>query len=232
VNTTLVTLTLSERIAHVRGQVARAAVKSGRNPDEVTLVAVTKTVDRVRVDEAYAAGLRHFGENRVQDAAQKFEIPLPEDAELSMIGQLQSNKAKHAVRLFQRVESVDRPSLIDALDHQAAIAGIVLPVLLQVNVAEESQKAGCVRDESLTLVRDLSQRAHLRLDGLMAIAPLVDDPERVRPVFRELRLLRERLQDNLPDVDLRTLSMGMTNDFEVAIEEGATRVRIGRAIFG
>jgi pyridoxal phosphate enzyme (YggS family) len=225
-------MTLAERIERVQKQIDRAAEKSGRSSDDVTLVAVSKTVGRTTVDEAYEAGLRHFGENRVQDATRKFEIPLPADSELSMIGQLQSNKAKNAVRLFHRVESVDRRSLIDALEHQAAGANVVLPVLLQVNVAGEGQKAGCSLSDALALARDLAQREHLRLDGLMTIAPLVDDPEEVRTVFRELRQLRDELQARLPQVNLGTLSMGMTNDFEVAIEEGSTRVRIGRAIFG
>jgi pyridoxal phosphate enzyme (YggS family) len=226
------TSTLIERITHVQAQIARAAARSGRSPDEITLVAVSKTVDRTMVDEAYAAGLRHFGENRVQDAARKFEQPLPTDAELSMIGQLQSNKAGIAVKLFQRVESVDRISLIDALDRHATNADIVLPVLLQVNVAGEIQKAGCPPENALGLATEISNRSSLRLDGLMMIAPLFEDPESTRPFFKAMYSLREQLRYQLAGASLDTLSMGMTNDFEVAIEEGATRVRIGRAIFG
>jgi pyridoxal phosphate enzyme (YggS family) len=228
----LTTTTLSERIARVREQIAGAAAGSGRASDDITLVAVSKTVDRSTIDEAYAAGLRRFGENRVQDAARKFELPLPADAELSMIGQLQSNKTGPAIKLFQRIESVDRLSLIDALDRHAMNAGIVLPVLLQVNVAGEEQKAGCAPNDAVSLAFDIDRRNHLRLDGLMTIAPLVEDPETVRPVFQALRNLRDELQKQLPQNELATLSMGMTNDFEMAIEEGATRVRIGRAIFG
>jgi PLP dependent protein len=224
--------TLAERIASVREQIASTAYKVGRSPDEITLIAVSKTVDRQTVDEAYAAGLRHFGENRVQDAARKFERPLPGDATLSMIGQLQSNKAGAAVRLFQRVESVDRLSLIEALDRHAANAGRILPVLLQVNVAGEAQKAGCASEDVFDLAREVLTRRCLRLEGLMTIAPLVVNPEEVRTVFRGLRELRGQLQTCLPTVELKTLSMGMTNDFQVAIEEGATEVRIGRAIFG
>jgi PLP dependent protein len=224
--------TLAERIASVQERIASAAFKVGRSPDEITLNAVSKTVDRQTVDEAYAAGLRHFGENRVQDAARKFGRPLPGDATLSMIGQLQSNKAGTAVRLFQRVESVDRLSLIEALDRHAANAGRILPVLVQVNVAGEAQKAGCGSDDVLDLGREVSTRPSLRLEGLMTIAPLADNPEEVRSVFRGLHELRDKLQTYLPTVNLKTLSMGMTNDFQVAIEEGATEVRIGRAIFG
>jgi len=226
------TTALIERITHVQAQIARAAARSGRSPDEITLVAVSKTVNRSVVDEAYAAGLRHFGENRVQDAARKFEQPLPSDVELSMIGQLQSNKAGTAVRLFHRVESVDRLSLIDALDRHATNAGIVLPVLLQVNIAGEVQKAGCAPDKALGVATEITNRSSLRLDGLMMIAPLFEDPENTRPFFKSMYSLRERLRYQLPGVSLDTLSMGMTNDFEVAVEEGTNRVRIGRAIFG
>ncbi|MFL5761521.1 MAG: YggS family pyridoxal phosphate-dependent enzyme [Thermomicrobiales bacterium] len=223
---------LTERLEAVLTRIAAAAEKSGRSAAEVTLVAVTKTVERAMIDQAYASGLRHFGENRVQDATRKFEQPLPVDAVLSMIGQLQSNKASIAVRLFHRIESVDRVSLIETLDRQAIKSGLAIPVLLQVNIAGEEQKAGCSADDVVHFARDISARAGLRLEGLMSIAPLVGDAEEVRPVFRGLRELRDRLQSCLPDTDLRTLSMGMTNDFEVAIEEGATEVRIGRAIFG
>jgi len=225
-------VTLAARIAAVQDQIGSAALKSRRNPNEITLIAVSKTVDRDAVDEAYEAGLRHFGENRVQDAIRKFERPLPADATLSMIGQLQSNKAGAALRLFHRIESVDRLSLIDALDRQATKVDRKVPVLLQANVAEEAQKAGCAMDDAYMLAREIASRPGLQLEGLMTIAPLVDEPEDVRWVFRSLRELRDRLRESLPDLGLSTLSMGMTNDFEIAIEEGSTEVRIGRAIFG
>jgi pyridoxal phosphate enzyme (YggS family) len=231
-NSSTFVTTLAERIASVREQIESAASKVGRSPEEITLIAVSKTVDRQTVDDAYAAGLRHFGENRVQDAARKFERPLPVDATLSMIGQLQSNKAGAAVRLFQRVESVDRVSLIEALDRYAVKADRILPVLLQVNVAGEAQKAGCASEDVFTLAGEVSSRPSLRLEGLMTIAPMVDNPEEVRSVFRGLCALRDQLQIYFSTVELKTLSMGMTNDFPVAIEEGATEVRIGRAIFG
>jgi PLP dependent protein len=231
-NSAVSVTSLVERIASVREQIASAASKVGRSPKEITLIAVSKTVDRKTVDEAYSAGVRHFGENRVQDAALKFEHPLPSDATLTMIGQLQSNKAGAAVRLFQRVESIDRLSLIEALDRHAASTGRILPVLLQVNVAGEAQKAGCASEDVFALAGEVSSRTCLRLEGLMTIAPLVDNPEEVRFVFRGLRELRDQLQTCPSTVELKTLSMGMTNDFQVAIEEGATEVRVGRAIFG
>lgn len=223
---------LAERIACVRAEVAASTLAAGRRPEEVTLVAVSKTVTRDVVDAAHDAGLRHFGENRVQDARAKFVQPLPAEALLHLIGQLQSNKAKHAVRLFDLIESVDRPSLVAALESAAAALGRPIPVLLQANVAEEPQKAGCRPAEAGHLAALIQAAPHLQLRGLMTIAPLVPDPELARPVFAGLRRLRDDLVAADPTLDLRVLSMGMSNDYPVAIAEGATQVRIGRAIFG
>jgi pyridoxal phosphate enzyme (YggS family) len=223
---------LPARIESVLNRIADAARAAGRRPEDIVLVAVSKTVPRAAVDDALALGLRHFGENRVQDAARKFADPLPDGAQLHLIGQLQSNKARPAADLFDVVESVDRPSLIEALEGAAERRGMALPVLLQVNVAREPQKAGCDPDEASALMSRLVQSPWLTPQGLMTMAPLVDDPEDVRPVFAGLRTLRHELQRRFPTTDLRALSMGMSNDFRVAIEEGATSVRIGRAIFG
>jgi pyridoxal phosphate enzyme (YggS family) len=215
----------------VIADVGEAAERAGRSSKSVTLVAVSKTVDRDLVDEAYRFGLRHFGENRIQDAANKFSSPLPGDASLHMIGQLQTNKAKYASKLFQIIESVDRESLAVELEKQASKIGTVLPVLMQVNIAGEAQKAGCEPHAAAELAELISNSEHLDLQGLMTIAPLVSDPEEVRPVFRGLCQLRARLQERFQNLALDTLSMGMSNDYRVAIEEGATMVRIGRAIF-
>jgi pyridoxal phosphate enzyme (YggS family) len=223
---------LQARIASVQEVIAAAAARAGRSPQEVTLVAVSKTVDRSAVDAAFAAGIRNFGENRVQDAVRKFETPLPQGGTLHMIGQLQSNKAKSAIGIFDIVESVDRASLIEALAKYADAANQTLPILLQVNVAGEAQKAGCPPDEVEGLLHLILSKSSLSLEGLMTIAPLVSDREQTRPVFRALYELREKLRCATPDLDLSILSMGMTNDYEIAIEEGATEVRIGRAIFG
>ncbi len=223
---------LEERLIRVQERVADAALRAGRSPQDITIVAVTKTVHREMVDEAYTLGLRHFGENRVQDARVKFAIPLPPDAMLHLIGQLQTNKAKHAVPLFDMIESVDRPSLVDELERQGAKLNKVVDILLEVNVSGEAQKAGCAPDHAPALVAHIERCPHLRLRGLMTMAPLVDDPELARPVFRALRELRDRLCEESPKRSLSILSMGMSNDFPVAIEEGATHVRIGRAIFG
>jgi pyridoxal phosphate enzyme (YggS family) len=200
----------------------------------VTIVAVTKTVDRDVIDAAYALGLRHFGENRVQDARRKLVDSQPQlvGAVLHLIGQLQSNKAKPAVALFDIIESVDRISLIDALEREAERRGKSISVLLQVNIAREPQKAGCMPESASELMERLVRSPWLRPRGLMTMAPLVADVEETRPVFAGLRALRDALQREQPAVDLGTLSMGMSDDFPVAIEEGATSVRIGRAIFG
>lgn len=222
---------LSERLALVQRRVARAAEVAGRDPGDVTIVGVTKTVDREAVDEAYRLGMRVFGENRVQDARVKFATQLPDDAELHMIGSLQSNKAKVAAELFDVIQSVDRASLVEALARQADSSGRSIDILLEISVAGEEQKAGCPLSEVPALL-DLTQaKAGLRPIGLMTMAPLVDDPDAVRPVFRNLRQLGDSLRER-SGLELPILSMGMSNDFEVAIAEGATHVRIGRAIFG
>lgn len=223
---------LEGRISQVLSEVAAAVERAGREAESVTVVAVSKTVGRDIVDAAYGAGLRHFGENRVQDSSSKFAEPLPGDATLHMIGQLQSNKANLAARIFQLIESVDRPSLIKELDRQASKVQRTIPVLLQVNIAGEEQKAGCSPEDVDSLVEQLRQSQNLDLLGLMTIAPLVDDPEAARPVFRGLRELRDRLRERYPELTLPVLSMGMSNDYPIAIEEGATHVRVGRAIFG
>jgi PLP dependent protein len=234
-------LDLPTRIDCVLSLVADAARSSGRQPEDVTIVAVTKTVDRDVIDAAYALGLRHFGENRVQDVRRKLEDsrPRPAEAVLHLIGQLQSNKAKPAITLFDIIESVDRISLIDALEKEAERRGEGDPsgrdrvsVLLQVNIAREPQKAGCTPESASELMERLVRSPWLRPRGLMTMAPLVADAEETRPVFAGLRALRDDLQREQPAVDLGTLSMGMSDDFRVAIEEGATSVRIGRAIFG
>jgi pyridoxal phosphate enzyme (YggS family) len=223
---------LAARIERVLEEIAAAARAAGRDPDEVTLVAVSKTVDRDAIDAAHALGLRHFGENRVQDAARKLATPLPSDTSLHMIGQLQSNKTRPAIALFDVIESVDRQSLIAALDKEAARAGKIIPVLLQVNVAREPQKGGCDPEAAPGLIGHLVRSPWLAPRGLMTMAPLLPDPELARPVFRDLRALRDNLQREFPTADLSTLSMGMSDDYQVAIAEGATSVRVGRAIFG
>lgn len=222
---------LAERLSSVQSRAAHAATASGRDPAAVIIVGVTKTVGRDAVDEAYGLGLREFGENRVQDARAKFASPLPSDTKLHMIGSLQSNKAKVAAELFDVIQSVDRASLVEALARQADASGKTIDILLEINVAGEDQKAGCPLEEAPALLKLVGAHSGLRPIGLMTMAPLVDDQDDVRSVFKGLRELGIRLQEE-SGVALPTLSMGMSNDFEAAIAEGATHVRVGRAIFG
>jgi pyridoxal phosphate enzyme (YggS family) len=221
-----------ENIHHVRGRVATAAARSGRPADDVTIVAVSKTVPLERIEVAYHVGLKHFGENRVQEARGKItalRLPL---IKWHLIGHLQSNKATRAVELFASVQSVDSIHLAEALDRHAAARERTLPVLLEVNVSGEPSKYGFTPDALRQAISRLQQLQHLRIEGLMTIAPLSQNPEDARPVFRGLRDLRDELRDRAPNIAWQHLSMGMTDDFEVAIEEGATIIRVGRAIFG
>lgn len=222
---------LGTRLAAVCERVGRAAELAGRDPGEITVVGVTKTVGRDAVDRAYDLGMRVFGENRVQDTKVKFVTPLPDDAELHMIGSLQSNKARSAVELFDVIQSVDRRSLVDALAKQAAVLDKDVRVLLEINVAAEEQKAGCPLAEAQQLFELVLSQPRIQPIGLMTMAPLAEDQSLVRPIFSQLRELGLRLRMQY-DVALPVLSMGMSNDFEVAIAEGSTHVRIGRAIFG
>ncbi len=223
---------LARNFAEIRERVALAAHDAGRSADEISIVAVSKTHSRELVDEAHALGLDVFGENRVQEAAAKFGGPMPTSMRVHLIGQLQTNKAKAAIGLFDRIESVDRPSLVAALEKEAAKADTLVSVLVQVNIGREPQKSGCLPEDALALVNAIRAAEHLRLDGLMGIAPMVAVAEEARPYFRLLRELRDEVSRERPDGDLPVLSMGMSGDFEAAIHEGATHVRIGSAIFG
>jgi len=223
---------LKRRLDAVHERIELAERRAGRAPGEVEIVAVTKTVDREIVDRAIKLGVRHFAENRVQVARDKFQSPLPSGVSLSLVGQLQSNKVRPAFRLFDQIESVDRASLISALEREADRVGHSASLLLQVNVAREPQKSGCDPTEVDELANAIHNSPHLHLRGLMTIAPLCDDPRELRPIFRWMKNCHDRLAPRAPDDRFNVLSMGMTNDFEVAIEEGATHVRIGRAIFG
>lgn len=230
---------LEERIQLVRHRIDRACQEAGRPAGDVELIAVSKTVDATVVRQAIGLGLSHFGENRVQDATVKFSELGDSGIRLHLIGQLQTNKARAAARVAYLIESVDRLSLVEALERDAAklassgnlAAGPCLPVLLQVNVAREEQKSGCAPEDAAAIVEAILAAPTLELRGLMTIAPLVPVSEEARLTFVALRELRDDLSSRYPEATLSTLSMGMTNDFEVAIEEGSTSVRVGRAIF-
>jgi pyridoxal phosphate enzyme (YggS family) len=228
-----VTITLATNLEQVQERIERAAQRAGRNPAEITLVGVSKTVGREVIEEAYRAGLRVFGENRVPDAEEKFS-PLPYQSgqgQLHLIGHLQSNKAKRAANLFDMIHSVDDYKLAVALDRHCAELGKKLPILLQVNVSGELSKEGLEPSQLTENLEKIAQLPNLELRGLMTIAPFVQNPEETRPIFRQLRRLFENQANSVKMYKWRDLSMGMTNDFEVAIEEGATLVRVGRAIF-
>lgn len=212
-------------------RIATAAKRAGRNPDEVTLIAVTKTHGPDVVRDAVDAGMSIFGENKVQEAAWK--IPMsPACARWQLIGHLQSNKARHAVRLFETIHSVDSIKLFDTLEAAARQAGTRPEIYLEVNVSGEASKYGLTPEALPQTIEHILEHAQaLTLSGLMTMAPFDTDPEHARPHFARLRTLRDELQTRF-GIDLPHLSMGMTGDFEVAVEEGATDVRIGTALFG
>ncbi len=212
--------------------IAAAARRVGRAPETVRLVGASKTVPLDRVRQAVAAGLTILGENYLQEAREKIAgLDLP--ASWHFIGHLQSNKAKAAVKLFDLIHSVDRPSLAQALNEAAAKINWVQDILLEVNLAQEATKSGVNPEDLEDLLRSCAALPHLRVRGLMTMPPWFADPEKVRPYFQVLRRVRDHLQSlNIPGVDLSELSMGMSGDFQVAIEEGATLVRIGTALFG
>jgi PLP dependent protein len=225
-------MTVADNIRNIREAMARAARRSGRSPGAVRLMAVTKTVDDERIAEAIRAGVEIIGENYVQEAKRKIET-LGKAAEWHLIGHLQTNKAKYAVQLFAMIHSVDRLELAAELDRRARAAGRVMDVLIEVNVSGEKTKNGIPPADALPLVRAVAPLPNLAIRGLMTMPPWFDDPEEARPCFRALRELRDRITaEALPGVQMQELSMGMTGDYGVAIEEGSTIVRIGRGIFG
>jgi len=226
---------LAINIATVHAQIAEAAQRAGRRPEEIILVAVSKTKPLELVKMAYELGITHFGENRVQEALTKIAAWKPSDIHWHMIGHLQTNKARKVVGQFDYIHSIDSLHLAETLNHHAASFNLTSqrqPVLLQVNISGETSKEGIEPDMVISLTRQIATLEHLEIQGLMTIAPLVDNLEKTRPVFRSLRELRDRLQNEVPECSWQHLSMGMTDDYQIAIEEGATIVRIGRAIFG
>jgi pyridoxal phosphate enzyme (YggS family) len=224
---------LAGRVREVRERIARACGKAERDPSGVTLVAVTKTHPVGVVRRAVEAGLTVLGENRVQEGVAKIEALRPDFPDLSwrLIGRLQTNKAKTAVRYFEEIQSVDRSSLLEILSREAGASGRRLPVFVEVNVGGEASKGGVDPDGAPALVRSALAAPAIELRGLMTVPPFSDDPEASRPFFRALRALRDRLRDETGS-PISGLSMGMSHDFEVAIEEGATVVRVGTALFG
>ncbi|MBI4167020.1 MAG: YggS family pyridoxal phosphate-dependent enzyme [Acidobacteria bacterium] len=224
---------IADNIGRVRERIAAASRRAGRAPEDIRLIAITKTVPAERIREAYEAGLRDFGENRVQEAAAKRPALSDLTATWHLVGHLQSNKAKPARELFHWFHSLDSMRLGERLNKVAPCSGDKLSVLIEVNLGGEESKSGVHESDVLPLAEAAGSFETLEIRGLMAVPPFFDDPGQVRPYFRRLReLATEIATKNLPRVAMQELSMGMSHDFEVAIEEGATMVRVGTAIFG
>jgi pyridoxal phosphate enzyme (YggS family) len=232
---------LLDNASNIMKRISHAAMRAGRNPEEVKLIAVTKTVGIENIKEAIDAGLRTFGENRVQEAKTKIEelsrlsavgYSLP-TISWHLVGHLQKNKAKYAVQLFELIHSVDSIGLAEEINKQAEKIGKIQRILIQVKLSEENTKHGIKEEDLILLLETIKKLNNLKLEGLMTIPPYFKDPEKTRPYFKKLREIRDKINESLIlDSPVHELSMGMSNDFEVAIEEGATMVRIGTAIFG
>jgi pyridoxal phosphate enzyme (YggS family) len=225
-------MNLKKRLENVKDRINKAAFKCSRAPESIHLVAVSKTIPANRVREAIEAGVTILGENYVQEARNKFNALGTYPVSWHFIGHLQSNKAKYAVRLFDLIHSVDTLKLARELNKQAKKVDKVQDVLMQINISKEQSKSGSDIENAVNLIKDIVFFENLSVKGFMAMPPFFNNPEKARPYFIALRNLRDQIQKTFPDVILNELSMGMTGDFEVAIEEGATLVRIGTAIFG
>lgn len=225
---------VTRNLADVRQRMERACGRAGRNPSEVRLLPVSKTVDISRLRLAYAAGCRELGENKIQEALSKWEAmaDLP-DLRWSLIGHLQTNKARLVARFATEFQALDSPRVAQELDRRLQAEGRSLDVFVQINTSGEASKYGLAPEEGLAFIKSLPDYSSLRVQGLMTLAVFSADSERVRRCFRLLRELRDRWQQDVPDgIGLRELSMGMSGDFEIAIEEGATVIRVGQALFG
>lgn len=223
---------LRDQLHEVQRRIEAACRRSGRNPEDVTLIAVSKTKPVSMIEELLPEGVLDFGENKPQELRDKYEV-LPKDLRWHMIGHLQTNKIKYVINRACLIHSVDSLHLAEAIDREAEKHGLVMPVLVEVNIAGEESKFGLKPQETAEFVEKLSHFSHIRVEGLMTIAPFVENPEDNRIHFQNLRKLCVDIREkNIDNVNMCTLSMGMTGDFEVAVEEGATMVRVGTAIFG
>jgi pyridoxal phosphate enzyme (YggS family) len=228
----LTSMDLKKRLENVKDRINKTALKCGRDPESIHLVAVSKTIPANRVRDAIMAGVTTLGENYVQEARNKFNVLGTFPVSWHFIGHLQSNKAKYAVRLFDLIHSVDSLKLARELNKQAKKVNKIQDVLIQINISKEPSKSGSDIENAANLIKDIVLFENLTVKGFMTMPPFFNNPEKARPYFTALRNLRDQIQKDFPGVDLNELSMGMTGDFEVAIEEGATFVRIGTAIFG
>ncbi|MFH0777300.1 MAG: YggS family pyridoxal phosphate-dependent enzyme [Candidatus Eisenbacteria bacterium] len=228
---------IGARLECLKEKVAAAARRAGRDPSAVSVVAVSKTVDVEQIRDAIAAGIEHVGENRIQEASEKFErigkAPCGKAVTWHMVGHLQTNKVRRALEIFDVIQSVDSMKLARALDERARDVHRTVDALVEVNTSGEVTKYGFVPGEVCEALKQICVLQNLRIKGLMTVGPLVDEPEEARGAFALLRELRDEASAlRLPNVEMEVLSMGMTGDFEVAIEEGATMIRVGTAIFG
>jgi hypothetical protein len=216
----------------INKKIKKAALKTNKNPEGIKLVAVTKTATIEQIKEAVSAGVKIIGENKVQEAKEKYQI-LNADIEWHLVGHLQTNKVKYAIEIFDLIHSVDSIKLVKEIDKRSLQFGMITNVLVEVNVSGEETKYGIKPEEVEPFLKEISEFSRIKVRGLMTIAPIAEDKEKVRPYFRKLKeLSKEIKRKNIKNVRMDYLSMGMTEDFEVAIEEGANMVRIGRGIFG
>lgn len=223
---------VAENLKEVEARICAACERSGRKREDVTLIAVSKTKPVEMLKEAYMTGSRYFGENKVQELVDKYEV-MPKDIHWQMIGHLQRNKVKYIVDKAELIHSVDSIRLAETIDKEAAKKGVVANILLEVNMAREESKFGLMPEDVIDFLKGVVRFQNIKVQGLMTIAPFVADPEENRIHFANLRKLSVDIRkEKVNNVNMSILSMGMTNDFEVAIEEGATMVRIGTAIFG
>ena len=223
---------IKENLEEVEQRIQAACRHAGRKREEVTLIAVSKTKPVEDLKEAYQLGIRTFGENKVQELTEKYEV-LPKDIHWHMIGHLQTNKVKYIVDKAELIHSVDSLKLAETIEKEAAKKNCIVSILIEVNVAQEESKFGVHTDEVIPLIEKIARFPHVRIQGLMTIAPFVQNSEENRTIFRTLQKLSvDIMQKNIDNVNVSILSMGMTNDYEVAIEEGATMVRVGTGIFG
>ncbi len=216
----------------IKEEVIQTAVKAGRNPEDVTLIAVSKTKPLADIEELIRIGVLDFGENKVQELCDKYEN-VSKPVRFHQIGHLQTNKVKYVVDKAYMIHSLDSLKLAKEIEKEAAKKNVIAQVLIEVNVAEEDSKFGLKLQEVIPFLKEIKDFSHIHVNGLMTIAPFVDDPEDNRKYFRALKQLSlDIICENIDNIDMNVLSMGMTNDFKVAIEEGATMVRVGTAIFG
>ncbi len=223
---------IQTNLNNVEQNILSACKKSGRSRDEITLIAVSKTKPVSLLEEAYKAGIRDFGENKVQEMCDKYEI-MEKDIQWHMIGHLQTNKVKYLIGKTTLIHSVDSYKLACEIEKQAAKCDCIMDILIEVNIAEEETKFGLLEDEVMDLVKEVAKLPHVRIKGLMTVAPYVVDSEENRGIFRKIKQLSVDIDNqNIDNVSMNILSMGMTGDYMVAIEEGATMVRVGTGIFG